>query len=139
MSMSQRFANPAFLPRLLLVDGLATGATALLLIVGAQALAPLLGLPAGLLRTAGLLCVPFVAWVLWLSSLAAVPGMATVASIAMNFVWVAVTVWEAFGAQWQPTAWGIAFVCAQALVVLVFAELGWIGVRATRTVRRAMA
>lgn len=139
MSMSQRFANPAFLPRLLLVDGLATGATALLLIVGAQALAPLLGLPAGLLRTAGLLCVPFVAWVLWLSSLAAVPRMATVAAIAINFAWVAASVWVAFGPTWQPTAWGIAFVCAQALVVLVFAELGWIGVRATRTVRRAMA
>jgi hypothetical protein len=45
----------------------------------------------------------------------------------------------AFGPIWQPSAFGIVFVCAQALVVLAFAELGWMGLRATRTPRAALA
>ncbi|QDH70290.1 hypothetical protein [Marilutibacter alkalisoli] len=139
MSMQHRFANPGFLPRLLRVDGLATGATALLLIAGADMLAPLLALPAGLLRIAGLICVPFVAWVLLLSRHARVPRLAMVAVVAINFAWVAASAWVAFGPVWQPTGFGIVFVCAQALVVLVFAELGWMGLHATRQGRTALA
>jgi hypothetical protein len=132
MSMQQRFAHPGFLPRLLLVDGLASGATALLLIVGAQMLAPLLGLPSGLLRIAGMILVPFVAWVLLLSRRSPVSRTAMTAVVAINFAWVAASAWVAFGPVWQPTMLGTAFVCAQALVVLAFAELGWMGMRASR-------
>jgi hypothetical protein len=139
MSMQQVFASHRFLPRLLRVDGLATGATALLLIAGAEVLAPMLQLPTGLLRTAGLVCVPFVAWVLALSCRSGVPRGAMVAAIVINFAWVVASGWVAFGPIWQPGAFGIVFVCAQALVVLAFAELGWMGLRATRTGRAALA
>lgn len=139
MSMQQRFANPRFLPGLLQVDGLATGATALLLLVGAEMLAPLLGLPSGLLRIAGAVLVPFVAWVLLLSRRRPVPGSAMAVVVAINIAWVAASAWVAFGPTWQPTALGVAFICAQALAVLAFAELGWIGLRATRRMRAATA
>lgn len=139
MSTKRLFTSPNFLPRLLLIDGLATGATALLLIAGTGMLSPLLQLPAGLLRAAGLLCVPFVAWVLLLSRKATVPHAAMTAVVAINFAWVAASVWVAFGPTWQPTGLGIAFVCAQALVVLVFAELGWMGLRAQGRTRDALA
>jgi hypothetical protein len=139
MSMQQRFANPRFLPGLLQVDGLATGATALLLLVGAEMLAPLLGLPSGLLRIAGAVLVPFVAWVLLLSRRRPVPGSAMAVVVAINIAWVAASAWVAFGPMWQPTAPGVAFICAQALAVLAFAELGGIGLRATRRMQAATA
>lgn len=132
MSLQRVFANPKFLSRVLLVDGLATGATALLLLFAADLLAPLLQLPAGLLRTAGLVCVPFVLWVLALSRRPAPPHRAMAIVVAINVAWVAGSAWVAFGGTWQPSALGIAFVCAQALAVLAFAELGWFGLRASR-------
>lgn len=132
MSALHRFASPKFLPRLLLIDGLATGATALMLILGAEMLAPVLQLPAGLLRIGGAICAPFALWVLMLSRRVAVPHGAMAAVVAINFAWVAASAWVAFGPTWQPAAFGVAFVCAQALAVLVFAELGWMGLRAMR-------
>ncbi|WP_149193132.1 hypothetical protein [Luteimonas suaedae] len=132
MSLQRTFASPNFLPRLLLADGLATGATALLLLTAADVLAPLLQLPAGLQRIAGLICVPFVAWVLMLSRHSTVPRGAMNAVIAINLAWVAGSAWVAFGGNWQPSPLGVAFVTAQALVVLAFAELGWFGLRASR-------
>jgi hypothetical protein len=131
--MLQRIlANPKFLPRLLLIDGLATGATALLLLTAADMLAPLLQLPAGLLRVAGLICLPFVASVIALSRRPAVPRGAVATVIAINIAWVAASAWVAFGGTWQPSVFGVVFVTGQALVVLTFAELGWFGLRAAR-------
>lgn len=130
MSIRHVFASPKFLLRLLLVDGVASGATALLLLAGADVLAPLLGLPAGLLRAAGLVLVPFVLWVLMLSRSAEAPRGAMAAVVVINFAWVAASVWVAFGGTWQPSGLGVAFVSAQALAVLAFAELGWMGLRA---------
>jgi hypothetical protein len=131
--MLQRIlAHPKFLPRLLLMDGLATGATALLLLTAADMLASLLQLPAGLLRVAGLICLPFVAWVLALSRRPAVPRGAMATVIAINLAWVSASAWVAFGGSWQPSLFGVVFVTGQALVVLTFAELGWFGLRASR-------
>lgn len=131
MSIRQLIATPAFLPRLLLVDGLASGATALLLLAGADVLAPVLGLPAGLLHAAGMVLVPFVLWVLLLSRRSEAPRGAMTAVVIINFAWVAASAWVAFGGVYQPTASGVAFVSAQGLAVLAFAELGWMGLRAT--------
>lgn len=139
MSMNRIFASPKFLPRLLLVDGMATGATALLLLAGADVLAPLLQLPAGLLRTAGAICVPFVAWVLMLSRRAEASRAAVATVVAINVAWVAGSAWVAFGPVWQPNTFGIVFACAQAMVVLAFAELGWMGMRARRPLQPALA
>lgn len=131
MSIRQLIAAPTFLPRLLLVDGLASGATALLLLAGADVLAPVLGLPPGLLRAAGVVLVPFVLWVLLLSRRGEVLRGAMTAVVIINFAWVAASALVAFGGLYQPTAAGLAFVSAQALAVLAFAELGWMGLRAT--------
>ena len=51
--------NPIFLRRVLLLDAVATGATALLAVALAGPLAGWLGLPVGLLRGAGLILIPF--------------------------------------------------------------------------------
>ncbi len=132
MNLRKLLAHPRFLPHLMRVDAVATGATAGLLIAGADLLAPLLQLPAGLLRGAGLLLVPFVGLVYGLSRRATPPRGAVAAVVAINFAWVAASAWVAFGGPWQPNLFGVGFVLAQAFAVLAFADLGWFGLRATR-------
>src|SRR5690606_17937246 len=56
------------LRQVLLLDAVATGATALLLGLGAGLLAGPLGLPEALLHGAGLILVPFVVLVAWTAS-----------------------------------------------------------------------
>src|SRR5829696_5818238 len=68
-----------FLRYALLADAIASGATGLLLITGADLLTGLLGLPMVLMREAGLLLVPYVAFVAFVGtreamSRRAVPG-----------------------------------------------------------------
>lgn len=130
MSFQRMIAHPRFLARLLAVDAAATGATGALLLAAADWLSPLLHLPVGLQRTAGLVCIVFAAFVLGLSRQGAMHRGAVAAVVAINFAWVAASFWVAFGGAWQPSLPGIAFVVGQALVVLLFAELGWFGLRA---------
>ena len=49
--------------------------------------------------------------------------------IVLNVLWVADSVWVALGGMGMPSALGQAFVAAQALAVVVFAELEFIGMR----------
>ena len=56
------------LRNVLLLDAAASGATAALLIAGAGLLDGLLGLPVALMREAGLILVPYVAFVAWVGT-----------------------------------------------------------------------
>ena len=58
----------AFLRNVLLLDAAASGATGLVLIAGAGLLDGLLGLPVALMREAGLILVPYVAFVAWVGT-----------------------------------------------------------------------
>jgi hypothetical protein len=53
------FGLSPFLRRALLADALISGATGLLMLIGANVLASLLGLPEALLRYAGLVLLPY--------------------------------------------------------------------------------
>ncbi len=124
---------PMLLRHALLGDALASGATGLLLVLGAAPLAALFGFPESLLRTAGASLLPFAALVAWTGSSASPPRRAAWAIVALNTLWAG----ESFGLLWiggySPTALGTAFVVAQALVVASFAELQWFGLRAARS------
>jgi hypothetical protein len=117
-----------FLRYALLADAVASGATGLLMIAGAGLLEGLLGLPTALMREAGLVLVPYVAFVAWAGTRETISRPAVQAIIAMNVLWVigSAVVLFAFVA---PTLLGYAFVIAQAIVVGVFAELQFIGLR----------
>ena len=117
-----------FLRYALLADAVASGATGLLMIAGAGLLEGLLGLPTALMREAGLVLVPYVAFVAWAGTRETISRVAVQAIIAMNVLWVigSAVVLFAFVA---PTLLGYAFVIAQAIVVGVFAELQFIGLR----------
>ena len=132
MHLRQLIAHPRFLPRVLLLDAVATGATAAVLLAAADLLAPPLSLPAGLLRGAGLALLPFVIVVYALSRQAAPPRGAVAAVVAVNLAWAAASAWVAFASGLQPSPAGVVFVLAQAAAVLAFADLGWIGLRSAR-------
>jgi hypothetical protein len=118
-----------FLHRALLLDAVATGATAALLLAGGGLLAGLLGLPPGLLRGAGLVLLPFVALVAWTGLRPVPPAGAVRAIIGVNAAWVVASLALLVGGWVSPTTLGTAFVIAQAVVVGAFAELQLLGRR----------
>jgi len=121
-----------FLRYALLADAVASGATGLLLIAGADLLTGLLGLPVALMREAGLLLVPYVALVAFVGTREAISRPAVQAIIALNVLWVVGSMGLLMGGWVAPTALGTAFVIAQAVAVGVFAELQFIGLRRTQ-------
>ncbi|GAA0567631.1 hypothetical protein GCM10009416_02070 [Craurococcus roseus] len=128
-----------FLRFALLGDAAASGATGLLLAAGAGALASLLGLPEGLLRVAGLLLLPYAAFVAWAGTRDGVPRNAVRAVVAINLLWVLDSVLLlAFGPV-SPNGLGVAFVLAQALVVAGFAAMQWTALRGGASTARAAA
>lgn len=118
-----------FLRLALLGDAAASGATGLLLAAAAGPLAPLLGLPEPLLRGAGLILLPYAALVAWAGRAAAPPRGAIWAIIAVNLLWVADSLLLLALPRLAPTSLGIAFVLAQALVVLGFGLAQWAALR----------
>ena len=118
-----------FLRKSLLLDAAASGATAVLLIAGAGLLDGLLGLPVALMREAGLILVPFVAFVAWVGTREEVARGAVWTIIAANALWVVASLGLLVSGWVAPTALGYAFVIAQAAVVALFAELQYAGLK----------
>ncbi len=113
----------------LLADAVTSAACAALLVGGAGFLDDLLGLPTALLRGAGLVLLPFVAFVAWLGTRARVPRLAVLAVIGLNALW-ALDSFLLLASGWvAPHAAGLAFVIAQAVVVAMYAELQVMGLR----------
>jgi hypothetical protein len=121
----------AFLRNAILLDAAASGATALLLIAGAGLLDGLLGLPVALMREAGLILVPYVAFVAWVGTRATVARGAVWTIIAANAAWTAASFILLLSGWVAPTALGVAFVIAQALAVALLGELQYMGLRRT--------
>ncbi len=123
--------STSFVRRLLVTDSLVSGATGALMAGAAPILESWLGLPAALLRFAGIALLPVAAVVAWLA-LQTSPGRTGVqAIIAANFAWVAASILLLLAGGVNPTALGIAFVIFQAVVVGVLGELQYMGLRRT--------
>ena len=127
------FRQITFLRFALLADAVASGATGLLMIAGAEALTGLLGLPVPLMREAGLLLVPYVALVAFVGTRENISPGAVKAIIALNVAWVLGSVGLLVSGLVAPTMLGHAFVIVQAIAVGVFAELQIIGLRRADT------
>jgi hypothetical protein len=121
--------SPNLLRFALTIDAIASGASALLLLAGAGFLSGLLGLPQELLRIAGIVLVPFVALVGYLATREAPSAGAVWAVILINIAWVLGSVFVLVGGLTNPTMLGYAFVAAQAVAVLILADLQYFGLR----------
>lgn len=117
------------LKRTLLADGLTSLTLGALLIATAGFASTALGLPEGLLRVAGLICLPFAAGVLWLARQGRPPEAAIWTVIAANGGWVAASIALLVSGWVAPTALGLVLVIAQAVIVGLFAELQYVGLR----------
>jgi hypothetical protein len=118
-----------FLQRVLCADAATCVATGLLLLFGASTLEPWLGLPPMLMRYAGASLLPIAAFIAFVATRDASPRILVWAVIAGNAAWTFDSIALLFTGWVAPTALGIAFVVAQAVVVALFAELEYVGLR----------
>jgi hypothetical protein len=123
------YRSNSFLRTVLLADAIASGATGLLMIAGAGLLEGLLGLPVALMREAGLVLIPYVAFVAWIGTREAISRSSVQAIIAINVLWAAASIGLLVSGWVAPTMLGTAFVIAQGAVVAVLAELQFVGLR----------
>ncbi|WEJ72041.1 MULTISPECIES: hypothetical protein [unclassified Pseudomonas] len=122
--------QPSPLLRLTLkIDALAGGAMGLLMALAAQPLGELFDLPFVLLMVAGIVLLPLALVLYWMSNQPALSRTGVWAVIALNGLWVVESVALLVTGYVQPTTLGYAFVIGQALVVLLFAELEFFGLR----------
>lgn len=123
-------ANTKFLRRILALDSASCAIMGLAMSLGAGGLAPLLGLPEDLVRTAGLLLLPLACFIGWLASRPAPPAILVWLVIGGNLIWTV----ESFVllGQHSPTVLGTLFVSAQAIAVLGLAGLEYVGIRRVR-------
>jgi succinate dehydrogenase hydrophobic anchor subunit len=121
--------SSTFLRRALVLDAAASGATGLLMIAAAGLLEGLLGLPAALLRGAGIVLVPYVAFVAFTATRESISRPAVWAIIAANALWAIASALLLVSGLVAPTALGYAFVIFQAAVVALLGELQYMGLR----------
>jgi hypothetical protein len=121
--------SATFLRRTLVLDAVASGATALFVIAAAGLIDGLLGLPVALLRGAGLVLVPYVAFVVFVATRARIEPAAVWVIIACNALWALASCVLLLSGELAPTGLGIAFVAAQAIVVALLGELQYVGLR----------
>ena len=119
----------SFLRRVLVADATTSGACGLLMVFGSGFLERLLGVPAAVLVSAGILLFPFAGFVAYLATREHLHRPSLWAVIACNALWAIDSIALLLFGWLEPTLLGNAFVVAQALVVGAFAELQYFGLR----------
>jgi hypothetical protein len=113
----------------LLIDAVASGLTAALLIAGADLLRDWLGLPVVLMREAGLILAVYVALVVVAATRPQVSPRAVWAVIVTNLLWAVASFAILETGMIAPTTLGIVFVAGQALAVLALGALQYAALR----------
>jgi hypothetical protein len=119
--------NTLFLRRALVADGALSGACAPLFIFAAPLLENILGVSESLLRWAGISLVPFAIFVVALSRRDSLAPSGVWSVIAMNLAWVVASF--ALILTGTRSNLGSAFIAVQAIAVLAFAEIQYLGLR----------
>ena len=120
-----------FLRAVLIADAAASAATGLLLFGGNELLEPWLSIPAPMLFYAGVVLLPYAAFVLYLATRETVSRAAVWAVVLCNAAWAFDSVLLLATGWISPSTLGYAFVILQAVVVAVFCELQFTGLRRT--------
>jgi len=122
--------NPSLLlRRALLADAVFSGTSAVVLTLGAGALAPVLNLPDALLRETGLFLIFYAALVGWLGTRQTLPKAVVWFVVAGNAAWTLLSIALLFSGLVAPNLLGEIFVAVQAIATGVFAELQYVGLR----------
>ncbi len=121
-----------FLRRAIQADAIFSGASAVLLTLGAGTLAPLLNLPETLLLETGLFLIAYAALVGWLGTRPTMPKALVLIVIVGNAAWTLASIALLFSGAVTPNLLGEVSVAAQAIAVGALAELQYIGLRRSR-------
>jgi hypothetical protein len=122
-------ATSPFLRRTLVIDAGISGATGLLMILGAPIFEELFALPAVLVRYAGFSLLPFVGLLLYLIRRDRLPHGGVRVVIVLNALWVAGSILLLLSGWVVPNAFGYAFVIIQAVAVAGLMEMQYVGLR----------
>ncbi len=122
------------LRRALFADGLVGVATAAQLLLLADWLSNLLALPRELLIGAALVLLPLAAFLLWLSRRESLTSATVYSVLGLNALWILHSGLLLLSGWVAPNLLGYGFVIGQAIVVLVFIELEWIGLKRSQAV-----
>ncbi|RYY93783.1 MAG: hypothetical protein EOO24_26095 [Comamonadaceae bacterium] len=126
------FVSPRFLSRVMAVDAVSCLATGGLQLALAGPMAALTGLPADLLVASGAFLVVYAALAGWIARREQPPRI-LIGLIALgNLGWGIGCIGLMAAGPWPLGGWGMAWLAAQAITVLVLAELQWTGLRRTR-------
>jgi hypothetical protein len=123
------FDSPRFLRNVLLADSASCLATGALQVALTQPLAQLTNLPAGLLMATGVFLLAYAALVGIVALRDPVPRALVWVFVAGNFAWAAGCAALIVEHAVAPTLLGEAWLIAQAVTVVVLAELQWMGLR----------
>ncbi len=118
-----------FLRRVLLADAIISGTTGLIMLVFAESLNGLLGVPVALLRYSGISLLPFAALLIYLSTRKNLSRQAIWVIIACNVLWAIDSILLLLTNWVAPTALGYTFIIAQALIVALLAEAQYVGLK----------
>jgi len=132
------FASPRFLPNVMWADAASCAATGALQVAFTGALARLTGLPEALLMGTGVFLLAYAAAAAFMASRSTPPRTLIGLVVVGNFGWAAACAVLLVSGAFPVTALGTAWVIAQAVTVVVLAELQWTGLRRTRS-RAGMA
>lgn len=124
--------SPLFLRRVLLLDAVSAGGLGLLALLFAAPAAEWLNLPQSLLTQAGLVLLPFAAFVAWLGTREIPSRTGVWIVIGLNALWVIESILLLVGDAIQPTMLGQILLIGQAVAVGAFAELEYLGLRKVR-------
>ena len=123
-----------FLRYVLFADAATCAACALLLGFGGGFLQNLLGLPASLMLYAGLSLIPFTAFLVYAATRKSISKPAVWAIIGLNLLWTIDSFLLLVSDYVEPTTFGYIFVILQAIGVLMFADLEFVGLRKAEVV-----
>jgi hypothetical protein len=113
----------------LTIDAVFSGVSGIAMIAFAEVFANLLQLPVELISEAGIILVPFAAFVAFVASRSEPARVAVWAIIAINIVWAVDSIVLLFSGWVAPNALGYAVVIAQAAGVLALADLEYMGLK----------
>ncbi|MBZ6075944.1 hypothetical protein [Microvirga puerhi] len=116
----------------LVADASTSAACGLLMLLAGGPLSSLLGLRDLLLRLSGTALLPYAALVGFLGLRERLPRAMVWAVIIGNAIWALDSLLLLVSGWVEPTRAGYAFVIAQGLVVLMYAELQYVGLRRSR-------
>ena len=130
--MSAMASSPRFLSHVMWADAASCAATGALQLAFTAPMARFTGLPAGLLAATGVFLLAYAAAAAWMAS-RATPPRTLIGLVALgNLGWAAGCALLLAAGPVHATVPGVAWVVAQAVTVVVLAELQWTGLRRTR-------